>query len=94
MMAMSNRRREQGSSEIEMLLPWYATGTLNARDFRMVDEALARDPELARQYVVIRDEYAATVDLNERLGVPSVRAVQKLFAAIDADCGGAQLASC
>jgi hypothetical protein len=94
MMAMNNKRRKQGTSEIEMLLPWYATGTLNSGDFRKVDEALARDPELARQYVMIREEYAATVDLNERLGVPSARAVLQLFAAIDADCRGAQLASC
>jgi hypothetical protein len=94
MMAMSNKRRKQGPSEIEMLLPWHATGTLNAQDSRMVDEALERDPALARQYVVIRDEYACTKDLNERLGVPSARAVQKLFAAIDADCSAARLAPC
>ena len=68
-----------------MLLPWHAAGTLNARDARRVDEALARDPELARQYAVIREEYAETIDLNESLGAPSARAMQKLFAAIDAE---------
>jgi hypothetical protein len=77
-----------------MLLPWHANGTLNARDSRMIDDALASDPDLARQYATIRDEYAATVDLNQRLGMPSVRAVQKLFAAIDADRRGVRLASC
>jgi hypothetical protein len=69
--------------EIEMLLPWHAAGTLNARDARRVEEALARDPELAKQYAVIREEYAETIHLNESLGAPSVRAMQKLFAAID-----------
>jgi len=85
MMALSKKMLEQEPSEIEMLLPWHAAGTLNARDARRVEEALARDPELARQYAVIREEYAETISLNETLGAPSVRAMQKLFAAIDAE---------
>ena len=60
-MAMSKKMLDQEPSEIEMLLPWHAAGTLNARDARRVDEALARDPELARQYAVIREEYAETI---------------------------------
>ena len=85
MMAASKKMLEQEPSEIEMLLPFHAAGTLNARDARRVDEALARDPELARQYAVIREEYAETIHLNESLGAPSARAMQKLFAAIDAE---------
>jgi anti-sigma factor RsiW len=85
MMALSKKMLEQDPSEMEMLLPWYAAGTLNARDARRVEEALARDPELARQYAVIREEYAETIHLNESLGAPSVRAMQKLFVAIDAE---------
>jgi hypothetical protein len=84
-MAMSKKILEQEPSEIEMLLPWHAAGTLNARDARRVDEALARDPELARQYAVIREEYAETIHLNESLGAPSARAMQTLFAAIDGE---------
>src|SRR3954451_10310863 len=84
MMAMSKKLLDE-PSEIEMLLPWHAAGTLNARDTRRVDEALASDPELARQYAVIREEYAETIHLNESLGAPSVRAMQKLFAAIDGE---------
>ena len=85
MMAASKKIVEQEPSEIESLLPWHAAGTLNARDARKVDEALARDPDLARQYAVIREEYAGTIELNESLGAPSTRAMQKLFAAIDAE---------
>jgi len=85
MMATSKKILEQEPSEIEMLLPWHAAGTLNPRDARRVDEALARDPELAKQYAVIREEYAETIGLNESLGAPSARAMQKLFAAIDAE---------
>ena len=84
-MALSKRKMEQQASEIELLLPWHAAGTLNTRDARRVEEALAREPELARQYAVIREEYTGTIALNESLGAPSVRAMQKLFAAIDAE---------
>jgi hypothetical protein len=85
MMALSKKMLEQEPGEIEMLLPWHAAGTLNARDARRVEEALARDPELARQYAVIREEFAETISLNESLGAPSARAMQKLFAAIDTE---------
>jgi hypothetical protein len=85
MMATSKKILEQEPSEIEMLLPWHAAGTLNTRDARRVEEALARDPALAKQYAVIREEYAETIDLNESLGAPSARAMQKLFAAIDGE---------
>ena len=71
--------------DIEGLLPWHATGTLNTRDARRVDEALRRDPGLARQYAVIQEEIGETIHVNESLGAPSSRAMQKLFAAIDAE---------
>ncbi|KWV57934.1 hypothetical protein AS156_37705 [Bradyrhizobium macuxiense] len=85
MMAAGKKVLDQEPGDIEMLLPWYAAGTLNARDTRRVEDALARDPELATQYAVIREEYAETIRLNESLGAPSARAMQKLFAAIDAE---------
>ncbi len=85
MMAMSKQVLEQEPGDIELLLPWHAAGTLNARDARRVEEALARDADLARQYAVIREEYAETISLNETLGAPSTRAMQKLFAALDAE---------
>lgn len=85
MMALSKKMLEQEPSEIEMLLPWHAAGTLNTRDARRVEEALARDPQLAKQYAAIRGEYEETIHLNESLGAPSARAMQRLFAAIDAE---------
>ena len=85
MMAASRKVLDREPSEIEMLLPFHAAGTLSARDARRVEDALASDPELARQYAVIGEEYAETISLNESLGAPSVRAMQKLFAAIDAE---------
>ena len=41
MMATSKIMLDQEPSEIELLLPFHATGTLNARDARRVDDALA-----------------------------------------------------
>ncbi|MES2751669.1 MAG: hypothetical protein V4661_09885 [Pseudomonadota bacterium] len=85
MMSASKQTVDREPTELEALLPFHAAGTLNLRDARRVDEALASDSELARQYAVIQDEYAETILLNESLGAPSSRAMQKLFAAIDAE---------
>ena len=70
---------------IEKLLPWHATGTLSRRDADRVEQALADDCELARRYDLVREELAETIHLNETLGAPSARAMEKLFAAINAE---------
>lgn len=85
MTAASKQTEDREPTEIEALLPFHAAGTLNLRDARRVEEALANDPDLARQYAVIQDEFAETILLNESLGAPSTRAMQKLFDAIDAE---------
>jgi hypothetical protein len=81
--------RQAGKSperqEIEELLPWHAAGTLSRRDAQRVEEALARDPELARRYALVREELGETINLNETLGAPSARALENLFAKIDAE---------
>lgn len=76
---------KKAHSEIEELLPWHAAGTLSRRDRERVEEALARDPELARRYALVREELGETILLNETLGAPSARAIDKLFAKIDAE---------
>ena len=76
---------EREPEAIEALLPWHAAGTLNARDAARVEDALSRDPALARQYEAVREELAEAIHLNENLGAPSSRALDKLFAAIDAE---------
>lgn len=85
MMAQNKDAADRAPSEIEELLPFHAAGALNARDARRVEEAMARDPDLARQYAEIQQEFAETIALNESLGAPSARAMQKLFEAIDAE---------
>jgi hypothetical protein len=81
---MSTTNKET-HSDIEELLPWHAAGTLSRRDSQRVEEALARDPELARRYALVREELGETILLNESLGAPSGRAMERLFAKIDAE---------
>jgi len=76
-----NKERE----DLEALLPWHAAGTLNRRDAERVEKALAGDRELARRFDLAREELNETILLNETLGAPSSRAMEKLFAAIDAE---------
>jgi hypothetical protein len=76
---------EKERHEIEALLPWHAAGTLSRRDADRVEQALADDCKLARRYDLVRQELAETIHLNETLGAPSARAMEKLFAAIEAE---------
>lgn len=82
---MTTNEKEAPISDIEALLPWHAAGTLSRRDTQRVEEALARDPELARRYALVREELGETIHLNETLGAPSARAMETLFAKIDAE---------
>jgi hypothetical protein len=80
-----NAVEKETQGEIEALLPWHAAGTLSRADARRVEEALAADPELARRYALVLDEFGETIHLNETLGAPSAHAMEKLFAKIDAE---------
>jgi anti-sigma factor RsiW len=71
--------------EIEELLPWHAAGTLNRRDAQRVEDAIVRDPALARRYALVREEMMETIGVNESLGAPSTRAMDALFEKIDAE---------
>ena len=78
--------------EIEELLPWHAAGTLSPRDARRVEEAVENDAELARRLALAREEFVETIHLNETLGAPSARAMEKLMAGIEAESGPAKAA--
>jgi hypothetical protein len=71
-------------SEIEFLLPWYAAGTLDAREAAQVEAALASDPELAQRYEWVRTEFAQETSINEAAAPPAADDVKTLFAKIDA----------
>src|SRR6201997_4050720 len=83
--AMTAINKQPTRHEIEELLPWYAAGTLSGREADRVEQALAGHRELAQRYELVRRELAETTRLNEALGAPSARAMEKLFAAINAE---------
>jgi anti-sigma factor RsiW len=76
--------KQSEPSEIELLLPWYAAGTLDARESQQVEAALASDPELAARYEWVRAELEQETLVSETAGEPSGRDVKSLFAKIDA----------
>lgn len=80
-----NAVNETPASDVELLLPWHAAGTLSHRDSQRVETALANDPELARRFELVREELNEDIHLNETLGAPSARAMEALFAKIDAE---------
>lgn len=80
-----NNEAEEIPQDVELLLPWHAAGTLSRRDAARVEAALAQDHDLARRYESVREELGEAIRLNESLGAPSARAMQKLFAKIDAE---------
>ncbi len=82
---MNMMNKEPERHEIEALLPWHAAGTLSRRDADRVEQALAGDRELKRRYELVREELNETIHLNETLGAPSARCMERLFAAIDAE---------
>ena len=83
-------RQNDEPTDIEALLPWYAAGTLRRRDRQRVEEALRKDPELARHVDLVREELVETIHLNETLGAPTPRAADRLMAAIDAEATAAR----
>lgn len=89
---MTNNNKEM-QEDIELLLPWHAAGTLSRRDAERVERALANDNELASRYEAVREELGAAINLNESLGAPSARAMNDLFAKIDAEPARAPKAS-
>lgn len=76
---------EHERRDIEALLPWHAAGTLSRRDAQRVEAALAGDHELARQLDLVREELGETIHLNETLGAPSTRVMERLLAGIEAE---------
>jgi anti-sigma factor RsiW len=85
-MAMTRQPDERPDRrEILELLPWHAAGTLTPAEAARVEAALARDPELAREFELAREELGGVVDVNEASGRPSPKALDALFAKIDAE---------
>jgi hypothetical protein len=79
-----NKATPSEPSEVELLLPWYAAGTLDPAEMRQVEAALASDPELASRYDWARAEFTQETAIGDAAGEPSPFDAQALFAKIDA----------
>ncbi|MBK5961363.1 hypothetical protein CCR97_24615 [Rhodoplanes elegans] len=87
---MTTDKRGLDRAALEEMLPWHAAGTLSREEAEAVEQALARDPELAQRFELVCEEMAETVHLNESLGAPSARAMDRVLAAIAAEEGPAR----
>ncbi len=67
---MTGTEKFSEREEIEMLLPWFVTGKLDAADRARVERWLAREPAMSRQLELIREEQQASVVANEAVAVP------------------------
>ena len=68
---MNQADQKMPADDVEALLPWYAAGTLAAREADQVEAAVAADAQLAYRLEQVREEMTETVLLNEALGAPS-----------------------
>ena len=68
--------------EIEMLLPWYVSGRLDAGDRARVESYLARDAGLRHQLDLIRAERQETIGANEALPTASAGALDRMMASL------------
>ena len=69
---------------IEMLLPWYVGGGLDASDRGRVERYLAQHPEVRRQLELVGEERQETITANEALPTPSAAAFDRLLTALPA----------
>lgn len=77
---LTNDERE----EIEMLLPWFVTGKLDAADHSKVEAALLRDPALRRQIDLAREEQDVAFAANEAVPLPRTLSVEQGMRAVAA----------
>jgi anti-sigma factor RsiW len=71
--------------EIEMLLPWYATGRLEPNDMARVEAFLERHPDVARQLDLVAAEREATIASNDAIRLPRGLTADALLARIGAE---------
>jgi hypothetical protein len=84
---MNNNHTLTEREEVELMLPWYETGQLTAEETQLVETHLRNDAELRRMLELIREEAGETVVANERIGMPSHGARDRLMAQIAAEGG-------
>lgn len=73
--------------DIELLLPWYATGRLSEAERARVEAHLAAHPAARANLDAARAEHGDAVALNENLATPGAGALERLMGRIAAESG-------
>jgi anti-sigma factor RsiW len=79
---MTEQAADVEREEIEKLLPWYVTGTLDCAERAKVESYLAGSPNARTQLDLIRAEREQAAFANEALGSPSAGALDRLMASL------------
>jgi len=79
---MTEHAADVEREEIEKLLPWYVTGTLDCAERARVENYLAGSPHACAQLDLIRAEREQAVVVNKALGLPSAGALDRLMASL------------
>lgn len=68
--------------DVALLLPWYATGTLDEHERRRVERFLAEHPEQRAHLRAVEEELEGTVALNRALPGPSPASLDAILATV------------
>jgi len=79
--------------EIEMLLPWYVTGRLEAAEQAHVTRYLENHPDMQGQLQIIQAEQDHSISANQAIAGAPAGAFEKLRASVAAESNGMSLAS-
>lgn len=71
--------------EIEALLPWFATDTLEPDEHARVQAYIDANPELQPQVAMVLDDRHATILNNETIAGPGLKGLERLRQSIDAE---------
>jgi anti-sigma-K factor RskA len=82
MAVMTDKLNER--DEIEALLPWYVTGSLDARERARVDRYVREHPEVQAHLVLAREESDATIASNQTIAAPGSQTLDRLRASVAA----------
>jgi hypothetical protein len=70
--------------EIEALLPWYVSGTLDAKSHARVERYIEAHPEVKAHLALAREEADAAIAANEAIEAPGRSALDRLRASVAA----------
>lgn len=79
---MSDAKKPDEIDDVDLLLPWRATGRLDPAESARLDRLIAEDADIARRLALAEEEMDETRAVVEALPAPSSRARDRVFARI------------